>query len=105
MNTYPLATFENWYTDSARNTYSANLFTKVGFSVFDTPLGRLSSGDASFYKFVTWPEMPHLYPLGSVFLFLPFGWLLEQGVSQALVFKLEIAGSPRWLRTFACTFS
>jgi hypothetical protein len=91
VNVFPLATFENWYTDSARNTYSANLFGKVGFAVFDTPLSELSSGDASLFKFVTWPEMPHLYPLGSVFLYLPFGWLIEQGVSQGLVFKAEIA--------------
>ncbi len=91
VNTYPLAAFENWYTDSARNSYSANLFTKVGFSIFNTPLGQLSSGDSSFFKFVTWPEMPHLYPVGSVFLYLPFGWLLENGVAQSLVFKLEIA--------------
>jgi hypothetical protein len=35
--------------------------------------------------------MPHLYPLGSIFLFLPFGFLLEQGVTQVFVFKLEIA--------------
>jgi hypothetical protein len=90
VNTFPLATFENWYTDSARNTYTANLFPKVGLAVFDTPLSRLSSADLSFYKFVTWPEMPHLYPLGSIFLYLPFGWLIEQGASQALVFKLEI---------------
>ncbi len=91
INSFPLATFENWYTDSARNTYSANLFPKVGFAVFETPLGRLSSADASLYKFVTWPEMPHLYPLGSIFLYMPFGWLIEQGVEQSLVFKLEIA--------------
>ncbi len=92
VNTYPLATFESWYTDSARHPYTANLFTKVGFSIFDTPLGQLSSSDSSVYKFVTWPEMPHLYPLGSVFLFLPFGWLLENGVvAQSLVFKMEMA--------------
>ncbi len=89
-NTFPLATFENWYTDNARNPYSANLFTKVGFSVFNTPLGTLSSSDSSFFKFVTWPEMPHLYPLGSIFIFLPFGVLLENGVAQGLVFKMEI---------------
>ncbi len=91
FNTYPLATFENWYTDSARHPYTAVLFTKTGFSVFDTPLGALSNGDASFYKFVTWAEMPHLYPLGSIFLYLPFGLLLEAGVAQALVFKAQIA--------------
>ena len=91
VNTYPLGTFENWYTDHARNPYSAELFTKVGFSIFDTPLGKLASSDGSFFKFVTWAEMPNLYPLGSVFLFLPFGWLLENGVAQTLVFKLEIA--------------
>jgi hypothetical protein len=86
-----MATFENWYTDSARHPYTSVLFTKVGFSVFDTPMGKLSSADGSFYKFVTWSEMPNLYPLGSVFLFLPFGALLEGGMAQVLVFKMEIA--------------
>jgi hypothetical protein len=91
VNTYPLGTFENWYTDGARHPYTSVLFTKVGFSVFNTPLGSLSSADNSFYKFVTWSEMPHLYPIGSVFLFLPFGMLLEASIAQVLVFKLEIA--------------
>lgn len=91
VNAYPMATFENWYTDSARHPYTSILFTKTGFSVFDTPLGVLSNADHSFYKFVTWPEMPNLYPIGSVFLYLPFGALLEGGISQALVYKLELA--------------
>ena len=91
VNTNPLASFEDWYTDHARHPYSSTLFTKVGFSVFDTPLGRLASGDSSYYKFVTWPEMPHLYPLGSILLFLPFGFLLQSGIDQVFVFKMEIA--------------
>jgi hypothetical protein len=91
VNTSPLATFENWNTDHARHPYSSILFTKVGFSIFDTPLGELASSDSSFYKFVTWPQMPHLYPLGSIFLFLPFGFLLQSGVDQIFVFKIEIA--------------
>jgi len=91
VNTNPLATFENWYTDQARHPYSATLFTKVGFSIFDTPLGTLADADNSYYKFVTWPQMPHLYPLGSVLMFLPFGFLLQSGVDQVLVFKTEIA--------------
>jgi hypothetical protein len=91
VNNNPLGTFENWYTDHARHPYSSILFTKVGFSVFDTPLGKLASNDSSFYKFVTWPQNPHLYPLGSIFLFLPFGLLLENGVDQLFVFKMEIA--------------
>jgi hypothetical protein len=91
VNSNPLATFENWYTDHARHPYSSSLFTKVGFSIFDTPLGKLASNDSSFYKFVTWPDMPHLYPLGSIFLFLPFGFLLENGFDQLFVFKMEIA--------------
>jgi hypothetical protein len=91
VNTNPMATFENWYTDNARNPYSATLFTKVGFSIFKTPLGNLASTDSSAYKFVTWPEMPHLYPVGSVLLFLPFGLLLQNGVNQVFVFKMEIA--------------
>ncbi len=90
-NNNPLGTFENWYTDHARHSYSSTLFTKVGFSIFGTPLGELASGDTSYYKFVTWPQMAHIYPLGSIFLFLPFGLLLQSGVNQILVFKLEIA--------------
>ena len=90
LNTYPLATFENWYTDAARHPYTSALFTKVGFSIFNTPLGKLSSLDVSAYKFVSWAEMPHLYPVGSVFLFLPFGALLEAGASQVIVFKMEM---------------
>lgn len=90
-NNNPLGTFENWYTDHARHSYSSTLFTKVGFSIFGTPLGELASGDNSCYKFVTWPQMAHIYPLGSIFLFLPFGLLLQSGVNQVLVFKLEIA--------------
>jgi hypothetical protein len=34
--------------------------------------------------------MPQLYPLGSIFLFLPFGVLLQNGFNSTLIFKLEI---------------
>ncbi len=91
VNGNSLAGFEDWYTDHARHPYTSNLFLTRGFAVFDTPLGSLSSNDNSFYKFVTWPEMPHLYPIASIFLFLPFGLLLQNGVDPALVFKMEIA--------------
>jgi hypothetical protein len=91
VNTNTFASFENWYTDHARHSYSATLFTKVGFSIFDTPLGQLASNDNSYYKFVTWPHMAHIYPLGSLLLFLPFGFLLQSGVEQVFVFKMEIA--------------
>jgi hypothetical protein len=91
VNTNSMAGFEDWYTDHARHPYTATLFLTKGFAVFDTPLGQLSSSDSSYYKFVTWPEMPHLYPLGSIFLFLPFGLMLQNGVDSLLVFKLERA--------------
>ncbi len=91
VNSNTLSSFENWYTDHARDPYVANLFLKDGFSVFNTPLGTLSNQDSSSYKFVTWPEMPHLYPLGSILLFLPFGALAQSGVDASLVYKLEIA--------------
>ncbi len=91
LNSNPLATFENWYTDHARDTYVSSLFLKDGLSVFSQPLNKLSSLDASSYKFVTWPEMPHLYPLGSIFLFLPFGALIQSGSNASLVYKIEIA--------------
>ena len=90
-NSLPLGTFENWYTDHARHSYVSSLFFKDGFSVFDHPLGQLASQDNSYYKFVTWPEMPHVYPLGSILLFSPFGVMLQNGVDAVLVYKLEIA--------------
>ena len=91
VNSNPLGTFENWYTDLARDSYSASLFLKDGLSVFNQPLGTLASHDNSRFMFVTWPEMPHLYPVGSVLLFLPFGVLLQRGSDPVLVYKLEIA--------------
>jgi hypothetical protein len=91
FNSSPLATFDNWYTDHARHTYTANLFLKEGLAVFSQPLDKLASADQSVFMFVTWPEMPHLYPVGSVLLFLPFSVLAEAGVSAVLLFKLEIA--------------
>jgi hypothetical protein len=91
LNSSPIGSFENWYTDHARNPYAASLFLKDGLAIFSQPLGQLSSHDHSTYMFVTWPEMPHLYPLGSVFLFLPFGALLQAGIAPIIVYKLEIA--------------
>jgi hypothetical protein len=91
VNSNSLASFENWYTDHARDPYVSSLFLKDGFSVFAVPLGQLASQDNSYFKFVTWPEMPHLYPLGSILLFLPFGALLQSGLDPSLVYKLEIA--------------
>ncbi len=91
VNSNPLAAFENWYTDNARDSYVSSLFLKDGFSVFNQPLGKLANLDNSSYKFVTWPQMPHLYPLGSIFLFLPFGVLLQKGFDPSLIYKTEIA--------------
>jgi hypothetical protein len=91
VNSNAFSSFENWYTDHARNPYVSTLFLKDGFLVFNVPLGKLATQDASLYKFVTWPEMPHLYPLGSILLFLPFGELLQNGLDASLVYKLEIA--------------
>lgn len=91
INSNPLATFENWYTDHARHDYVSSLFLKEGPTVFNEPLGELASQDSSLFKFVTWPELPHLYPMGSILLFLPFGVLLQNGLEPSLVYKLEIA--------------
>jgi hypothetical protein len=91
VNSSPLGTFEDWYTDHARHPYVSSLFLKDGLQVFSQPLDVLASRDSSRFMFVTWPEMPHLYPIGSIALFLPFGILLQSGVDPAVVFKLEIA--------------
>ncbi|MCJ7713742.1 hypothetical protein MUO66_04720, partial [Candidatus Bathyarchaeota archaeon] len=90
INSNSHATFENWYTDHARHPYSSSLFTKFGLSIFNTPLEDLANIDNSYYKFVTWPQMPHLYPVGSFLLFLPFAFLLQNAVDQILVYKMEI---------------
>jgi hypothetical protein len=91
QNNTQFATLENWFTDHARHAYTSTLFFKDGFSIFGTPLRDLANIDSSStYKFVTWPETPHIYPLGSIFLFLPFGFLLQQGIQQVFVFKMEI---------------
>lgn len=89
-NSNSYATFENWYTDHARHPYSSTLFTKFGLSIFNTSLEDLSNIDTSYYKFVTWPQMPHLYPVGSFLLFLPFAFLLQNAVNHILVYKMEI---------------
>ena len=91
VNTNGLATFENWYTDHARHSYVSSLFIKDGLAIFQAPLGDLASQDSSRFMFVTWPEMPHLYPLGSMLIFLPFGALLQGGFNADLVYKFEIA--------------
>ncbi|MCW3995639.1 MAG: hypothetical protein NWE98_05765 [Candidatus Bathyarchaeota archaeon] len=90
VNSHPLATFENWYTDHARHAYVSSLFLKDGLNVFSDPLDALASRDQSGFMFVTWPEMPHLYPLGSLVLFLPFGILLQNGFGSVLTYKLMI---------------
>lgn len=90
LNTNPLGTYDNWYTDHSRHSYTASLFLKDGLAIFTQPLDVLASGDHSAFMFVTWPEMPHLYPIGSVILFLPFGALIQSGVNALLVYKLEM---------------
>lgn len=90
VNSGPLATFENWYTDNARDSYVASLFLKNGFSIFSQPLSKIANLDSSNYKYVTWPQMPQLYPLGSVLLFLPFGTLIQNGFNSTILFKIEI---------------
>jgi hypothetical protein len=90
LNANQFGTFADWYTDHPRHSYAATLFAKDGFAVFSTPLGQLASNDNSPFKFVTWPEMSHMYPIGSIALFLPFGTLLQNGVNQILIYKLEI---------------
>jgi len=91
VNSNSLSTVENWFTDHVRHSYVSTLFLKDGLSIFNQPLGTLSSQDNSHFMYVTWPEMPHLYPLGSILVFLPFGALLQNGFDPILVYKLEIA--------------
>ena len=91
FNPYYFADLEMRYTDHMRHEYMAWLFLHVGFKVFSTPLENLSLQAPSLNPHPTWRTHPHIYPLGSILYFIPFGVLSNLGIiSDITVHKLMI---------------
>jgi hypothetical protein len=72
-------------------------------SVFSQPLKGVISQDSSYYMFITWYEMPHLYPFSSILLFCHLASCFKNSLDPILVYQLEIAVSI--LRHIASTSS
>lgn len=66
------------YTDHMRHAYAAWALLNIGPEVFTTPIAHWNFGAS--HPFVSWPTLPHLYPIGSLILFIPFGVLINLGV-------------------------
>jgi len=91
FNPYYFADLENRYTDHMRHEYVSWLFLHVGFKVFSTPLKELSSQAPSLHPHLVWQMHPHIYPLGSILYFMPFGILSNLGIiSDVIVHKLMV---------------
>ncbi len=59
------------YTDHLRHTFSSWIFLHRGFELYRTPYGQI--GPKVPYKHPTrdWPDVPYIYPPGTLILFLP----------------------------------
>ena len=66
------------YSDHLHHAYSAYAFMQIGYDVFTVPLGQWPV--QARFAHETFPDVPHLYPFGSILLFLPFGLLSNFGI-------------------------
>jgi hypothetical protein len=66
------------YTDHMRHAYAAWALLNIGPEVFTTPISQWNFGAS--HPFVSWPTLPHLYPIGSLVLFMPFGVTINLGL-------------------------
>jgi hypothetical protein len=78
------------YTDQMRHEYAAWTFLQRGPDVLTDPI---TEWDASAeHRHVTWPTMPHVYPVGSLLLFVPAGIAANTGLlADDLVHALMVA--------------
>ena len=78
------------YTDHMRHEYAAWTFLRHPVDVLTVPI---TEWDASAeHRHVTWPTVPHVYPAGSLLLFMPFGMAANTGLfSDNLVHALMVA--------------
>jgi len=74
-DTYTLAA---GYTDHLRHSYSAWASLQIGVDVMRTPIAEWQV--VATHPHVTWTDRPHLYPAGSLLVFLPFGLLSNLGI-------------------------
>ncbi|WP_254536202.1 hypothetical protein [Halomarina litorea] len=86
----PRYTLLSTYTDHMRHTYAAWSFLHLGFGVYTQPMGTWDV--AAVEPFVTWPTLPHMYPFGSLLLFLPAALLVNLSVlAPATTYALLVA--------------
>jgi hypothetical protein len=84
------------YTDHMRHAYAAWALLNIGPEVFTTPIGQWEFGAS--HPFDMWTTLPHLYPIGSLILFLPFGIVInlelvpELLVNMAMIMLFGIGG-------------
>jgi hypothetical protein len=84
------------YTDHMRHAYAAWALLNIGPEVFTTPIASWDFGAS--HPFDMWATLPHLYPIGSLILFLPFGVAInlelvpEPIVNMAMVMLFGVCG-------------
>jgi hypothetical protein len=84
------------YTDHMRHAYAAWALLNIGPEVFTTPIAQWDFGAS--HPFVMWDTLPHLYPIGSLVLFLPFGVVINLGivpeplVNMAMIMLFGVGG-------------
>ena len=74
----PTYSLDSIYTDHRRHAYAAWAFLNIGPEVYTTAIEQWQFG--ALRPFISWAPIPHLYPLGSLLLFLPFGIVNNTGI-------------------------
>lgn len=90
------------YTDHMRHEYAAWAFLQRGLDVLTVPIADWDT--SAEHRHVTWPTVPHVYPVGSLLLFTPFGvaantGLLADNLAHALMVAVFAAAGVLAART------
>ena len=86
----PTHSLDPLYTDHRRHAYAAWTLLNIGTDVYTTPIAQWSSG--ALRPFISWAPIPHLYPIGSLLLFLPFGVVNNIGLLPEAVVNASMTG-------------
>lgn len=90
-------TLEPGYTDHLKHAYDSWAFLQEGFNIFSEPVVEWNV--TARHPHLLWEYWPHLYPIGAVFLFLPFGvlanlgWLPDLAVHWLMVALLGVGAT------------
>lgn len=98
----PTYSLDSLYTDHRRHAYAAWALLNIGPEVYTTPIEQWRFGAPR--PFISWAPIPHLYPIGSLLLFLPFGIVNNTGilpepiVNMSMIELLGVGGvGATWL--------